>query len=78
MNDVVLPALGIIVPILGAIAVIWLLYALGVLIRNAIIAYAITRGINQYQKAQAAKKPVNEWAWVDDAIEEFNQSLKDW
>lgn len=78
MKDIVIPAMGIIVPILGAIGLVLgmrLLYDFG---KQLVIAYYIEKAIKVYVADKKKAQANSEWLWVDEAIDGFNQSLKDW
>lgn len=76
MKDVVLPALGVILPIVAIPAILLGLYYLGRIIRQIIVGFVVLRTL---RTLKLAPKPADDqWGWVDEAIEEFNQSLKDW
>jgi hypothetical protein len=78
MKDIVIPALGIIVPILAAFVVIYLIYLFLVALRKVIAGFLIMRAIKALSESKTPEPISSDWNWVDHAIEEYNQTLKDW
>lgn len=91
MDDVVIPVLGELLPILAAGLVIAGLYYLLQYTKGLLLWFFIYRAIKQEKRIKAeraskrwlyeapmeqALKPHSDWKWVDDAIEEFNRSIE--
>ena len=80
MNDVVIPVLGVLLPMLAACLIIAALYYIGPYLKGLLLWFFISRAIKRNRRAQEERNVIAlethpDWKWVDDMIEEFNKSI---